>query len=73
MFDFCIEMHLLNTTLNVLILQQQIFQARWYTDHPLLCLPHLSAHSIEGIGFVKNLLIKKCFFYFKSIMFHSTN
>ncbi|CAK5119404.1 unnamed protein product [Meloidogyne enterolobii] len=50
MFDFCVEMHLLNTTLNVLILQQQIFQARWYTDHPLLCLPHLSAHSIDGIG-----------------------
>uniref|UniRef100_A0A1I8BS09 Activating signal cointegrator 1 complex subunit 3 n=1 Tax=Meloidogyne hapla TaxID=6305 RepID=A0A1I8BS09_MELHA len=50
MFDFCVEMHLLNTSLNVLILQQQIFQARWYSDHPLLCLPHLSAHSIDGIG-----------------------
>jgi hypothetical protein len=50
MFDFCLELSLLDTALNVLVLLQQIFQARWYWDHPLLCLPYLSAHSIEGIG-----------------------
>uniref|UniRef100_A0A183BX03 Activating signal cointegrator 1 complex subunit 3 n=1 Tax=Globodera pallida TaxID=36090 RepID=A0A183BX03_GLOPA len=50
MFDTCLEFALLDTAINVLVLLQQIYQARWYSDHPLLCLPHLSAHSIDGIG-----------------------
>jgi hypothetical protein len=50
MFDFCLELSLLDSALNVIVLLQQVFQAHWYSDHPLLCLPHLSAHSIDGIG-----------------------
>lgn len=32
MFDFCLEESLLDTAKNVLILMQQILQARWYSS-----------------------------------------
>lgn len=50
MLDFCITFKWLDTALNVIILMQQVLQARWYFDHPLCCLPHLTDHSIEGLG-----------------------
>uniref|UniRef100_A0A915DVJ2 SEC63 domain-containing protein n=1 Tax=Ditylenchus dipsaci TaxID=166011 RepID=A0A915DVJ2_9BILA len=50
MLDFCSVFDWLDTALNVIILLQQIMQARWYTDHPLLCLPNMSAHSIDGLA-----------------------
>lgn len=50
MFDFCITFKWLDTALNVIVLLQQVIQARWYFDHPLFCLPNLSAHSIEGLA-----------------------
>lgn len=50
MFDCCVFFEWLDTAINVVILLQQIVQARWYYDHPLLCLPHLSAHSIDGLA-----------------------
>ncbi|KAL3084609.1 hypothetical protein niasHT_035608 [Heterodera trifolii] len=50
MFDICLEFAFVDTAINVLVLLQQIYQARWYSDHPLLCLPHFSSHSIDGIA-----------------------
>jgi len=50
MLDVSLINSWLNTSITVVILLQQIIQGRWYWDHPLLCLPHLKEHSIEGIG-----------------------
>jgi len=50
LLDFCMVKGWLRSSTNAMILQQQMAQARWYWDHPLLCLPHLREHSVEGIG-----------------------
>lgn len=50
MFDYCVIFNLLDTAINVIILMQQIYQAKWYYNHPLSCLPVLTDHSIEGLG-----------------------
>ncbi|CAI5440695.1 unnamed protein product [Caenorhabditis angaria] len=40
----------LSATLNIIILQQMCYSARWYDDHPLLCLPNLSLNDAKSIG-----------------------
>uniref|UniRef100_A0A914CEE6 Activating signal cointegrator 1 complex subunit 3 n=1 Tax=Acrobeloides nanus TaxID=290746 RepID=A0A914CEE6_9BILA len=51
MLDISLVNEWLDTALNVIILLQQIIQGRWYNDHPLMCLPNLSEHSIEVLAF----------------------
>ncbi|KAI6206534.1 hypothetical protein M3Y94_00923100 [Aphelenchoides besseyi] len=48
--DFSIVKGWLNTSLTTIILLQQIIQARWFNDHPLLCLPHMTTPIIESLG-----------------------
>ncbi|KAI6180712.1 hypothetical protein M3Y98_00750700 [Aphelenchoides besseyi] len=48
--DFSIVKGWLNTSLTTIILLQQIIQARWFNDHPLLCLPHMTTPIIEALG-----------------------
>ncbi|KAE9553444.1 hypothetical protein FO519_003357 [Halicephalobus sp. NKZ332] len=50
MLDVSLTNSWMDTSIAVVILLQQIIQGRWYWDHPLLCLPYLKEHSIEGIG-----------------------
>lgn len=40
----------LDNAISTVILLQQVIQARWYNDHPLLCLPHTNFGVINGIG-----------------------
>ncbi|EGT45065.1 hypothetical protein CAEBREN_32115, partial [Caenorhabditis brenneri] len=40
----------LTATMNIVLLQQMCYSARWYDDHPLLCLPHLSYEDACSIG-----------------------
>uniref|UniRef100_A0A7E4USK6 MIF4G domain-containing protein n=1 Tax=Panagrellus redivivus TaxID=6233 RepID=A0A7E4USK6_PANRE len=40
----------LDSVIGVVILLQQVIQGRWYWDHPLLCLPAVRDHTIDGIG-----------------------
>uniref|UniRef100_A0A914YGC8 SEC63 domain-containing protein n=1 Tax=Panagrolaimus superbus TaxID=310955 RepID=A0A914YGC8_9BILA len=50
MLDICISNGWLDSAISTVILLQQIIQGRWYWDHPLMCLPALIDHSIDGIG-----------------------
>ena len=55
MLDICISNSWLDSAIATVILLQQIIQGRWCWDHPLLSLPALKDHSIDGIGYVKKL------------------
>uniref|UniRef100_A0A1I7XGV9 SEC63 domain-containing protein n=1 Tax=Heterorhabditis bacteriophora TaxID=37862 RepID=A0A1I7XGV9_HETBA len=50
MRDICLLHKWMSTAINVTILQQMCYSARWYDDHPLLCLPHLRDYDTEQIG-----------------------
>lgn len=50
MLDFCQAFEWLDTAINVILLLQQIIQGRWYTDHPLLCLPKMTLFGIDGLA-----------------------
>ncbi|WKY06658.1 hypothetical protein Q1695_006668 [Nippostrongylus brasiliensis] len=50
MRDVCQLNGWLSTALQITILQQMCHSGRWYDDHPLLCLPHLSIYDAERIG-----------------------
>lgn len=58
--DVAAEKGLLATTLQIAQLMQAIKQGRWPTDHPLLCLPHVTETAIARLrhrGQVGDLLI----------------
>uniref|UniRef100_A0A914P3C1 Helicase C-terminal domain-containing protein n=1 Tax=Panagrolaimus davidi TaxID=227884 RepID=A0A914P3C1_9BILA len=50
MLDICITNGWLDSSISTVILLQQIIQGRWYWDHPLMALPALIDHSVDGIG-----------------------
>ena len=47
--DVAAEKGLLATTLQIAHLMQAIKQGRWTTDHPLLCLPHVTETAIARL------------------------
>jgi len=46
MIDLCAESGWLGSTLRVIVLLQQLVQARWHTDNPFLVLPHIEVHMV---------------------------
>jgi activating signal cointegrator complex subunit 3 len=64
MVDVAADNGWINTTLNTMYLMQMIVQGRWYTDSPLLTLPHLEQRKLlsllqSNVNFHKQIL-----FYF---------
>uniref|UniRef100_A0A0N4UZQ9 Activating signal cointegrator 1 complex subunit 3 n=1 Tax=Enterobius vermicularis TaxID=51028 RepID=A0A0N4UZQ9_ENTVE len=49
MLDICVIKRWLAAAINVITVLQMIVQARWYTDDPLLVLPHCTETSIDDI------------------------
>ncbi|PAV64738.1 hypothetical protein WR25_20568 [Diploscapter pachys] len=50
MRDICMIKKWFATAVNITVLQQMCYSARWYDDHPLLCLPHLSEDEAYKLG-----------------------
>lgn len=48
--DYCVLNGWLDVSISSVLLLQQIIQARWFDDHPLLCLPYMNLGIISGIG-----------------------
>ncbi|CAD5212065.1 unnamed protein product [Bursaphelenchus xylophilus] len=48
--DFSAIKGWLDLTLSTIILLQQVVQARWFDDHPLTCLPHVSHAIAKALG-----------------------